>query len=290
MIKLLCRVMIVSESGFYTWRKRLTKPPKLKRQSTAQLVKNSYLENRRRYGSRRIVAELQRRGEKLGRYKVRRLMREQGLQAIRPKRFVPQTTDSSHTKAAVANLLKQVTAAAPLAVGTIIIGDITYLPLASGEWCYLAMWQDKATRRIVGWQVGETMTTGLVIKALQQAIKNELLTAGAIIHTDRGSQYAASEFRALLERHRLRQSMSARGNCYDNAQAESWFSRFKSELVEGGVFEDCEQARSEVFSYIEGYYNRTRLHSGLGYKTPLEYEAELREKEKDKESEEQGRV
>ena len=197
---------------------------------------------------------------------------------------MPQTTVSSQTRAASPNLLKKAAAATTVTAGGVIIGDITYVPLSSGRWCYLAMWQDKHTRRIVGWHLAETMTTGLVVKALQKAIGSELIRAGAIVHTDRGSQYAAAEFRALLERHNFKQSMSARGNCYDNAQAESWFSRFKSELVEGGVFEDCEQAGSEVFSYIEGYYNRQRLHSALNYKTPLEFERELREKEKDKET------
>ena len=203
---------------------------------------------------------------------------------------MPKTTGSSGTKTASPNLLKHLKASAALAVGTVVIRDITYLPLRNGKWCYLAMWQDKLTRRIIGWQVGGTMTTGVAITALQQAIRNELIQVGAIVHTDRGSQYAAGEFRALLARHKLQSSLSAKGNCDDNAQAESWFSRFKSELVEGGVFEDCEQARSEAFSYIEGYYNRQRLDSSLGYKTPLEFEKELREKEKDKEREKKERV
>ena len=122
------------------------------------------------------------------------------------------------------------------------------------------------------------MPAGLVISALQKAISLGLVKAGAIIHSDRGSQYAAADFRSLLQANGFRQSMSGKGNCYDNAQAESFFSRFKAELVEGGVFENIEQARSEIFSYIEGYYNRTRLHSGLGYKSPMEYELELKTK------------
>lgn len=205
-------------------------------------------------------------------------MKEENLKAIEPRKFVPKTTDSRGT-AASANLLKELSIA-ECAWGKIIIGDITYLPLANGEWCYLAIWQDKVTRRIIGWQLSETMTAELVIGALQQAIKNGLIKVGAIIHTDRGSQYAAREFRALFGRHSFWQSMSAKGNCYDNAQAESFFSRFKAELVEDGVFENTEQAKSEVFSYIEGYYNRERLHSALGYQTPLEFEAELKIKER----------
>ena len=124
------------------------------------------------------------------------------------------------------------------------------------------------------------MTQGLVISALKKALCKGLIQAGAIIHSDRGSQYASTNFRELLRTNCFRQSMSAKGNCYDNAQAESFFSRFKAELIEGGMFESVEEAQSEVFSYIEGYYNRVRLHSGLGYKTPLEYELELRIKER----------
>ncbi len=265
-------------SGYYAWRKRLTMPPKMKRIQAAQLVKNCFLENRRRYGTRRIAAALHRAGERIGRFRIRQLMKEQNLRAIQPKRFVPQTTDSRGTVASP-NLLKELKIS-ECAAGKIIIGDITYLPLSNGKWCYLAIWQDKITRRIIGWQLSDAMTADLVIGALRQAIRNGLIKAGAIIHTDRGSQYAAKEFRTLLGRHSFRQSMSAKGNCYDNAQAESFFSRFKAELIEGGVFENIEQANSEVFSYIEGYYNRQRLHSSLGYKTPLEFEAELKIKER----------
>lgn len=275
--------MQVSQSGYYSWRKRLTKPPRTRRRKLSELVKNCYYDNRRRYGSRRIQAALERWGEKVGRFRVRQLMREQGLQAIQPKRFVPKTTDSSGTRTASPNLLKGLETSQ--LAGTVIIGDITYLPLASGKWCYLAMWQDKTTRRIVGWQVSDSMRAEFVVGALQKAIGKGLIKPGAIIHTDRGSQYAAGDFRALLGRHLFRQSMSGRGNCYDNAQAESFFSRFKTELIEGGTFDDVEQARSETFGYIEGYYNRTRLHSGLGYKTPMEYEAELKTGEMEKQRE-----
>jgi transposase InsO family protein len=204
-------------------------------------------------------------------------MREESLRAIQPKRFVPRTTDSCGTKASP-NLLAAINAATGRA-GQTIVGDITHLPLRNGKFCYLAVWQDKATRRIIGWKLSDSMTADLVIEALRKAIGRGLIKRGAIVHTDRGSQYASIDFRALLTRHQFQQSMSAKGNCYDNAQAESFFGRFKIELVEGGSFESIEQAQSEVFSYIEGYYNRHRLHSSLGYKTPLEYEAELKKKE-----------
>ena len=273
---MLCRVMRVSVSGFYAWRRRLTKPPSLKRKQLADLVRECYWENRRRYGTRRIKAALEKAGVEVGRASVRRLMREQGLKAIQPRSFTPRTTDSRGV-APAPNLLAELKMQEG-APATLIVGDITYLPLRNGKWCYLAVWQDKVTRRIIGWSVRASMTAELVISALKKAIGKGLVKAGAVIHSDRGTQYASTGFRELLQRHCFRQSMSAAGNCYDNAQAESFFSRFKAELVEGGVFEDIEQARSEVFSYIEGYYNRTRLHSGLGYKSPLEYELKLKTK------------
>jgi transposase InsO family protein len=268
--------MEVSASGYYAWRKRLIEPPKLKRKTLAQLVRNCYFENRRRYGVRRIKAALNKEGVTIGRFQVRQLMKEEGLKAIGPKRFKPKTTDSKGTLASP-NLLKDIKIG-ECAPAKIIIGDITYIPLQDGTWCYLAIWQDKVTRRIIGWSLAATMTAELVISALQKAIRKELVLAGAIIHSDRGSQYASNNFRELLRRNGFRQSMSGKGNCYDNAQAESFFSRFKTELIEGGAFEDLEQARLEIFSYIEGYYNRVRLHSSLGYKSPIEFEMELKSK------------
>jgi putative transposase len=273
---MLCRVMRVSLSGYYAWRKRLTKAPCLKRKKLADLVKNCYFENRRRYGTRRIKAALQKSGIEVGRRVIGRLMREQGLKAIEPKSFKPKTNDSKGTSASP-NLLAALKPE-DCAMAKVIVGDITYVPLRNGKWCYLAVWQDKVTRRIIGWSLSDSMTAELVISALQKALNKGLVKAGAIVHSDQGSQYASNSFRELIQINCFRQSMSGKGNCYDNAQAESFFSRFKTELIEGGVFEDIEQARSEVFSYIEGYYNRVRLHSGLGYKSPLKYELELKAK------------
>jgi putative transposase len=268
--------MEVSSSGYYAWRKRQTEPPSVRRKSLKQLVKNCYWENRKRYGSRRIKASLAKSGVKVGRFQVRKLMSEEGLKAIQPKSFKPRTTDSKGVKTAP-NLLAEVKIE-ECAAEKIIIGDITYLPMKNGKFCYLAVWQDKVTRRIIGWSLAETMTAELVISALEKAILKGKVKAGAIIHSDRGSQYAATAFRFLIQTNCFRQSMSGKGNCYDNAQAESFFSRFKAELLEDGVFEDVEQAKSEVFSYIEGYYNRVRLHSSLGYKSPMEFEMELKTK------------
>lgn len=268
--------MKVSASGYYAWRKRLTKPPCLKRKKLAELVRNCYFENRRRYGTRRIKKALGRKGVKIGRSKIRRLMTEENLKAIRTKAFKPKTTDSKLVAAAT-NLLAQINTQ-ECAAGKIIIGDITYIRLRGGKFAYLAVWQDKVTRRIIGWSLSLEMTAELVISALRKAVRKGLVKAGAIIHSDRGSQYASNGFRQLLQQNSFRQSMSGKGNCYDNAQAESFFSRFKAELIEDGVFEDIEQTRSEIFSYIEGYYNRVRLHSSLGYKSPIEFEMQLKSK------------
>ena len=240
-------------------------------------MKKCFYDHRRRYGSRRLAHDL-----KLGRFLVRRLMREMGLVAIQPRSFKPRTTDSRHYKLISPNLLRE--ADLPLTWGEQIVGDITYLPLIGGGFVYLATYQDRMTKRLVGWSIDDSMRAELVMKALQMALRRGLIKRGAMVHTDRGSQYVSNAYRSLLERCGLRQSMSGRGNCYDNAQAESFFSRFKAELVTADThqpiraFKDLAHARQEAFSYIEGYYNRVRLHSAIGYQSPIEFERELKTK------------
>lgn len=268
-----CRVLNVSEAAYYAWRQGLTYRVSEKKRELAEAVKEVFYLHRRRYGARRISADLKASGLKAGRHLTGSLMKQRSLKAIGPKRFKPVTTDSRHGSGYAPNLLKG--SGEVKAKGQVIVGDITYLPLQNGKFCYLATFQDKYTRRIVGWQIAQQMTAQLVIDALLQARRHGLIKTGAIVHTDRGSQYAAADYRQLLSLGGLRQSMSAKGNCYDNAQAESFFSRFKAELVEGGVFESTEQARSETFSYIEGYYNRIRRHSSLRYLSPLDFEKQL---------------
>ena len=272
--------MEVSSSAYYGWRSKQGRIPKAEEAEEAEIakeVKESFYRNRRRYGTRRISQELKERGIEIGRCKVRRLMKEQKLIAIPSKSFKPRTTDSRHGLRISPNLLKEVLNA-PKSWGEVIVGDITYLPLINGNWCYLAMFQDKLTRRVVGWEVMERMKSELVVRALKKALRQGLIKDNAIVHTDQGSQYVSKAYRNLLKRCEFRQSMSGRGNCYDNAQAESFFSRFKAELVEGGVFENTEEAKTETFSYIEGYYNRIRIHSSIGYQSPMKYEQELRTK------------
>ncbi len=273
----LCRVLRMSEAAYYAWHKGKTYRLSWKKNELAEAVKEVFYLHRRRYGARRISAELKAGGVAVGRRLAGSLMKQQSLTAIRPKRFVPKTTDSKHSFGYSPNLLRE-SVGEPIEKGQVIVGDITYLPLQNGRFCYLATFQDKFTRRIVGWQVSERMTAQLVLDALNRARSRRLIGRGAIIHTDRGSQYASVEYRRLLCINGFRQSMSAKGNCYDNAQAESFFSRFKTELIEGGSFESLEQAKSEIFSYIEGYYNRIRRHSSLGYLSPMEFEKQLKTK------------
>jgi transposase InsO family protein len=267
--------MKVSEDAFYAWAAGKTYQLGEKKQKLAAAVKEVFYLHRRRYGARRISAELKDLGLAVGRRLAGSLMKAQTLTAIRPRAFVPRTTDSCHDFGFSPNLLRD-PKNEPTGQGEVIVGDITYLPLSNGKFCYLATFQDKLTRRIVGWQVSATMTAQLVLDAFNRARRRGLIKRGAIIHTDRGSQYASVEYRRLLYINGFRQSMSAKGNCYDNALAESFFSRFKAELVEGGIFESIEQARSEIFSYIEGYYNRIRRHSSLGYVSPMEFEKQLK--------------
>lgn len=266
--------MKVNRSAYYAYASHRTFRESAKKAACAARVRTCFWFHRRRYGTRRIAAEL-----KIGRSTVRRVMRRENLRAIQPKSFRPQTTNSRHTLAVSPNLLHN-GEGTPVNKGEVFVGDITYLRLRNGGFCYLAVLQDKFTRRIVGWKVATRMTAQLVIDVFLSARQRGLIGKNAIIHSDQGSQYAAVEYRRLLYVGGFRQSMSRKGNCYDNAQAESFFSRFKTELVENGVFESVEDARSEVFSYIEGYYNRIRLHSGLGYKSPLEFEKQLKLKTK----------
>ena len=218
---------------------------------------------------RRITAELQATGHSYGRRRVRRIMQAEGLHAIQPKSFVPRTTDSRHGARMSPNLLPGLVVERPHQV---FVGDITYLPLDGGTWAYLATWLDLYSRRITGWQVAETMTAELIIGALRQSIGRRPPARGLIVHSDRGGQYVDTAFRALLTAYGYRQSMSRAGETYDNAFAESLFSRYKAELLEDGVFRDVAEAQLETFDYIERYYNPVRRHSALGYVSPEEYE------------------
>lgn len=280
----LCRTLRVSRSAYHDYRSGKSHVISPEKVAIGERVRAIFYDHRRRYGARRVAAQLRAEGISAGRFAVRSQMKRLGLCAICPKRFVPQTTDSRHTAQASPNLLLG-GENAPRGPREVVVGDITYLPLRTGRWAYLASWQDKLTRRIVGGAVEARITDELVTKAFRKAVAAGGVAAGTIVHTDRGSQYVSANFRALLKDSGCRQSMSRRANCYDNALAESFFSRYKAELLEGGAFADIDQARGETFSYIEGYYNRVRRHSALGYKSPEEFEREINLKKKGESSE-----
>ena len=197
-------------------------------------------------------------------------MKEQQLQAIQPKSFVPKTTNSRHKLGYSPNLLSCIEF--PDKPNQVYVGDITYLPTSYDKWLYLSSWMDLFSRIIVGWKIDVHMEESLVIESLKQALYKRNPSAGLIIHSDRGGQYASINFRQLLKNHQCLQSMCATDSKHDNAHAESFFSRFKAELLEKRAFDSKQQAEREVFEFIEMYYNTKRLHSGLNYCTPLQYE------------------
>ncbi len=197
-------------------------------------------------------------------------MQQQDLLAIQPKRFVPRTTNSNHRLGRSPNLLLD--RPAPSRPGEVVAGDITYIPLTNGSFLYLACWQDMFSRVVVGWELADHMRSILVENALKKAINHKKLPKGLLVHSDGGSQYACGSFRNLIQQHQFLQSMTRKDNHYDNAMGESLFSRFKAELLEKGAFESFDDAYTEIFEYIEVYYNRKRRHSAIRYDIPELFE------------------
>lgn len=236
-----------------------------------QLIDEIFLRHRSRYGYRRIYSELRDHDILCAHSRVRRIMKQRGLRAIQPKNFTPKTSDGKATKPAP-NLLAE--EPIPKQLNRAWAGDITFIPTASG-WLYLAVLIDLCSRRIVGWSLADHMRKGLVIDALSNALESRSIPEGLIFHSDRGSQYGSRAFRQMLARNGLRQSMSARANPYDNAWTESFIGTLKREMLGGGTFIDEGDARTELFDYIESYYNNQRKHSALGYLTPNQFEAKI---------------
>jgi putative transposase len=273
-IDLIFSVLAISKSAYYSWLRQETYVQKEAKAKKIVEVKEIFVEHRRRYGTRRIVADLQEKGYKIGRFQVRSMMKQQELVAIQPKSFVPKTTNSQHKMGRSPNLLldEQGNRKKATRPYEILVGDITYIPLQSGNFLYLATFQDMYSRMILGWELMETMPTELTIKALQKVIDRRKVPKGMIIHTDGGGQYAAHRFRQLLKAHDFEQSMTRKDNHYDNAMGESFFSRSKSEMLENGAFANFDDAYAEIFEYIEVYYNKKRRHSGINYDFPERFE------------------
>lgn len=263
-----CRILQVSRSGYYAHRQTKPDPKRLQEQAH---VKAAFTASGASYGSRRVMHALRSQGLRIGRYRVRTLMREAGLRTSWKRKFV-STTDSRHTLPVAENVLDR-----QFDVGErnrAWVSDITYIRTAQG-WLYLAVVLDLYSRRVVGWSMAPTMPATLVMSALAMALQQRRPAPGLVLHSDRGSQYASDDYQALLTRHHVVCSMSRKGNCWDNAVMERFFLNLKMERVWQRQYANHDEARRDINQYIVGFYNAVRLHSTLGYLSPSAYEAKL---------------
>jgi len=268
-VQVLCDALEVSPSGYYAWRGRPESARAAANRALLADIRRVHEQHRRRYGAPRIHAALRAEGRSVSRGRIERLMRLHGIRAAKGRRFRVVTTDSNHALPVASNLLEQnFSATRP---NQIWLADITYIPTDEG-WLYLAVVLDLFSRKVVGWAMRDHLRQELTIAALTMAIQRQRPGRGLIHHSDRGSQYAAGDYRERLKANGIVASMSRKGNCWDNAPMESWFHTLKTELVHHTHYLGREAARRELFAYIEGYYNRQRLHSALGYLTPEQAE------------------
>lgn len=265
----MCRVLGVSTSGYYGWRKRGPSQQAQRRAVLDELIRDAFFLEKGRAGSPRVYRRLKAEGIHISEDFVAKRMKSMGLRA-KAKRKFKATTNSNHKLPVAPNLLnRDFTASAP---NQKWVGDITYLATPEG-WLYLAVFIDLYSRKVVGWSMSERMTANLACDALKMAWFRCKRPTGVIVHTDRGSQYCSNDFQGLLGQYEMRSSMSRKGDCWDNAVAESFFHSFKVEAVQGEVFTSRAAMREAVFEYVEVYYNRQRLHSSLGYMSPEQFEA-----------------
>jgi putative transposase len=261
----LCRTLRVSKSGYCTWLRRPESPQAGRNRALVVQIKAAHTRSRKRYGRRRIYAQLQRDGVLCSRNRVARLMRQEGIYGRRRRGF-RATTDSKHSLPVAPNLLAR--DFTTTATNQVWLSDITYLPCEEG-WEYLATVMDLHNRQIVGWAMQSNLERSLTLKALEMALRQFQPAPGLIHHSDRGSQYACGDYQTALAQRGLICSMSRKGDPWDNAPKESFFGTLKTELVQDWSRPPRAQARREVFDYIEIFYNRQRLHSALGYQTPV---------------------
>jgi transposase InsO family protein len=270
-VRLMCRALGVSVGGYYMAQQR---PPSARAAADERLrvaVRTAHATSRGRYGAPRVHAELKAAGLATSEKRVARLMREDGLVARRPRRFVV-TTDSAHREPVAPNLLaRRFDLAQHPTRDRAWVGDITYVPTREG-WLYLAVLLDLASRRVVGWATGTSLATALPLAALRRAVAERRPAPGLISHSDRGRQYASAAYRAVLAAHGVVPSMSAKGDCWDNAVAESFFATLEHELLAKVDFHSRHEAQRALFEFIEVWYNRQRRHSTLGYVSPVQYE------------------
>ena len=266
----LCELFEVSPSGYYAWLRRQPGKRKEADRDLADRIQKIHQASRRTYGSPRVRHALRAQGIRCGRKRVARLMRQNGLRGAQKARFRPRTTDSSHRLPISPNRLESLPAIERL--NQVWVSDITYIPTLQG-WMYLAAFLDLKSRKVKGWALKDHMRSELVEDAFLQALFRDRPAPGLIVHSDRGSQYAGHRFRDLLQEHQALGSMSAKGNCYDNAAMESFWATLKTELSITKPFATKLEARLAIFDYIETFYNRVRIHSSLNNRSPLDFEA-----------------
>ena len=266
-----CRLLVVSRSGYYQWRRRPVSERAKRRESLTAAVRKIHVGHRQSDGSPRVPRELRAQGEAVNEKTVAKVLREAGIRAKSDRQFRVTTTDSNHTRPVAENVLSREFAAQKR--NQKWVADITDIATLEG-WLYLAAILDLCTRKVVGWSMSERIDSRLVVDALEMAIARELPDAGLVAHSDRGVQYASEHYQSVLTQHDLECSMSRRGNCWDNAPMESFFATLKKELVHHETYATREAARASLFDDIEVFYNRERRHSALGYVSPLTFEKE----------------
>jgi putative transposase len=271
-VEVLCQVLGVSRSGFYAWKKRAPSARSKRRAQLAVAITGVHGRSKRRYGSPRVHRALLAAGTSVSRKTVARVMREHGLVARRKRRY-RRTTDSNHTHPIAPNVVQR--QFEPAAPNQVWAGDVTYIATAAG-WAYLAVLLDLYSRRVVGWAISTSNDTQLALAALEKALAGRLVPVGLVHHTDRGSPYASDDYRAALAARGMVASMSRKGDCWDNAVAESFFATLRTELVDDEHYATPVAAEASIGGYIERFYNTERLHSHLDYVSPLEFELKAR--------------
>lgn len=268
-VEVLCDVLKVSRSGYYAWRHRPASPRAARRQQLAHEIRQVHRESRATYGSPRVHQALKARGVLCSENTVAKVMKAEGVRSKARRSFLVKTTDSRHDHPVAGNVLNR--EFYPERPDEVWTADITYVPTAEG-WLYLAVVLDLFSRRVVGWATADHLRAELTCDALRGALTRRRPRAGLLHHSDRGVQYASQAYQDLLSRHGIASSMSRRGDCYDNAVTESFFSTVKRELTHHEAYRTREEACRSLFEYIEVFYNRQRLHSTLGYRSPVDYE------------------
>lgn len=279
-VQTMCRVLEVSRAAYYAWRKReqardrdgvLSERARADRGLTVR-IRTVHARSRKRYGSPRVHRELKAQGVRVSEKRVARLMRTEGIRAKQPRNF-RVTTDSNHAHPVAPNVLgRHFTIPEIIAPNRVWASDITYIPTREG-WLYLAVVLDLYSRMVIGWSMKHVMEKSITLDALQMAVEHRNPGPGVLHHSDRGSQYACGDYRAFLHQHGIECSMSRKGDCWDNAVAESFFATLKRELVHDADWHTREEARASLFEYIEVWYNRERRHSSIGYLSPANYES-----------------